>query len=72
MINIPDAHCSLFRSCVYKQSAIYHLIVVSQILTSSPAPGHDARVLRCRMEENPPGYPHTIYEKFFEFVAAEI
>ena len=61
---MSDAYPSLLRSCLYKQPAIYYFIVVSLILTSSPALGHDPGVHRCRMEEIPPRYPHTKYEKF--------
>ena len=40
MINMSDAHPSL-RSYLYKQTATYYFIGVSQILTSSPTLGHD-------------------------------
>ena len=61
VINMSDAHPSILRSCLYKQTAIYHFIEVSYILTFSPAPGHDSGVHRRRMEENPPKYPNTKY-----------
>ena len=51
----------VLRGCLYKQTAIYYFTGVSLILTSSPALGHDPGVHRCRMEENPPRYPHTKY-----------
>ena len=54
----------VLRGCLYKQTAIYYFTGVSLILTSSPALGHDPGVHRRRMEENPPRYPHTKYEKF--------
>ena len=60
VINMSNAHPSLFRSCLYKQTAIYYFIEASWILTSSP--DLDPGVHRCRMEENPPRYPHTKYE----------
>ena len=61
---MSDAHPSLIRDCLYKQTAIYYFIGGVLDLTSSPALGHDPGVHRCKMEENPPRYPHTEYEKF--------
>ena len=65
---IPLQHTSsamgIIGGCLYKQTEKYYFIVVSQILTSSPALGHDPGVHTRRMEENPPRYPHTKYEKF--------
>ena len=57
VINMSDAHPSLLRSCLYKQTAIYYFIGLSLILTSSPALGHNPGVNRRRMEETLPGTP---------------